>query len=182
MSSLTVQKAGKVVTFFNIAMEEVIPYAGQILEPPNSVSIQIINTTGDGMMATHKVDATEKRSNVGRGSLQVESSRAYGAALDISRAFVISDSYFSEASLFVDCNNFQIHGLEQLKHFYKSGGRVIVMCKEGICDIGSKLAPHFGCFWRLGKINDEKCVPSKRAEEVFGTLTVKELCTCNDYA
>ena len=60
MSSLTVQKAGKVVTFFNIAMEEVIPYAGQIIEPPNSVSIQIINTTGDGMMATHKVDATEK--------------------------------------------------------------------------------------------------------------------------
>jgi hypothetical protein len=175
MSSLADQKADKVVTFFNAAMENVVPYAGKILEPPNSVPIQIIKTTDDGMMATHIIDATERRSNVGRVSSQVENSLAYAEAFSISRTFVITDSYFSEDSMLVDSENFLKHGLEPLKHFYETGGRVVVVCKEGIYAIGSKLAPHFGCQWRLGKINDEKCVPSEKARAFFGTLLPNEL-------
>jgi hypothetical protein len=177
MSNLADQKADKVVTFFNAAMENVVPYAGKILEPPNSVPIQIIKTTDGGMMTTHIVDATEKRSNLSRLSLQAESSRAYAGALSISRTFVITDSYFSEDSTLVDSENFLKYGLEPLKHFYETGGRVVVVCKEGTYAIGSKLAPHFGCQWRLGKINDENCVPSEKAIEFFGTLLPKELYT-----
>lgn len=165
----------KLVTFFNAEKQNVIPYVGKILEPPLSCPIQTLDTNNDGMFSTNVISATEKvYTGRSRGCLRRECGEAYAEALSQSRTFVIADSYFSADSFLNDTQGFLQHGLQPLKEFYESGGRVVVVCKEGFFAIGEQLSPIFGCEWQLGNINSEECVPSERGRVMFGS-EAKEL-------
>ena len=165
----------KVVTFFNFRPSTLIRYAGKILEPPTSVPIQLV-TTRDGILNTEIVEATERKwTGFSLGSSQSESSDAYANALQISRTFVIADSYFSKDSFLVDSEGFLTHGLEPLKRFYELGGTVVVVCIEGIYAIGNPLESAFGCQWQIGEIDNYRCTPTDKGRELFGGDAVEKL-------
>lgn len=170
------QQGDKAITFFNAGIENVVPYSGKILEPPNSIPIQILTTSSIGRMSSHIIEATETKSNLRRQPIHKEETcRAYQEALSISRTFVLADSFLSKDSILVDSSNFLKHGLEPLVQFYENGGRVIVVCREGIHDIGRQLNDRFGCQWSESNIDTGKCTPTEKARNLFGSEIPQEL-------
>jgi hypothetical protein len=156
----------KVVTFFNLDFENVTQYyAGHILEPPNSVPVQIV-TNMNGTITSRVINASGWKPRAPYYETHgQESPNLYSEILSISRTFVLSDSVFTEKG---SSERFREYGLGKLIEFYKSGGRVVVLCTKGNSNIATLLDNHFGCHWCLVASKHEKCVPTTKAR-VFGS-------------
>lgn len=164
----------KVVTFFNISSEDVIPYAAPLLEPPNSVPIQVA-TSIDGRFHSQVIDATENKTSLSGYEINGrENTKMYSKLLSISRTLVLSQSVFTDDER--SNASFRKHGLQQTREFYENGGRIVVLGSNGNPDISMHLTSHFGCQWCFGKTCKRgECVPTKEGRSFLGpSITLEE--------
>jgi hypothetical protein len=102
------------------------------------------------------------------GSTRKESVASYTELFHKSHTVVISDSMFSEQSMMVDTEPFLNMGLGPLQDFFEGGGRVVVVCVEGIYAIGDVLSRFFGSKWKLFQVDDYDCVVTERGKKLLG--------------
>lgn len=102
------------------------------------------------------------------GSTREESVANYTELFRKSHTVVIPDSMFSEQSMLVDAEPFLHMGLGPLQDFFKGGGRVVVVCVEGIYAIGDVLSSVFGSKWKLSQVADYDCVVTEQGRKLLG--------------
>ena len=103
------------------------------------------------------------------GSTQKESAAFYTDLFQKSHTVILPDSMFTAESMLLDTDTFVSEGLCPLQEFFRGGGKVVVVCVEGIYAIGDVLSSSFGSNWRLGQITDHDSIVTERGRNLLGS-------------
>lgn len=87
---------------------------------------------------------------------------------------VVPDAMFSENSKVFKTEAFMNHGMEALGPFYKKGGRVIVMCIEGVFNSTNNVNRLFGTEWKTKFYESALATPTAKGKRLFGQFLPKE--------